>query len=121
MAIKYEYNSTCCGHSYIETRNAENPPIITKCNICGTGEYQETKQTEIESIPEPIYQAVDEVVVSIRDKFISAGFTEEEINLLIQETIINENDENIQQIDVSQFIVLYKIQRTNYKLQIDTP
>ena len=60
MAIKYEYNSTCCGHFYIETRNAENPPIITKCNVCGQGEYTETNRTEIESIAEPVYVVVEE-------------------------------------------------------------
>jgi transcription elongation factor Elf1 len=85
MNIKYEYNSVCCGHLYIETRNADNSQIVTKCNICGQGEYELTVQTEIETIPEPVYQASEEQVVSVRDKFISAGFTEEEINLLIQE------------------------------------
>lgn len=57
MAIKYEYNSTCCGHFYIETRNAENSPIITKCNVCGQGEYTETNRTEIETIDQPTYIA----------------------------------------------------------------
>jgi hypothetical protein len=33
---------------------------MAKCNICGTGEYQETNRTEIESIPEPIYQSSSE-------------------------------------------------------------
>ena len=60
MAIKYEYNSTCCGHYYIETRNPEDNQIVTKCNICGQGEYVETNRTEIESIAEPVYQAVVE-------------------------------------------------------------
>jgi hypothetical protein len=85
MSIKYEYSSECCNHYYIETRNNNDAQIVTKCNVCGQGEYIETNQTEIETIPQPVYQASEEQVVSVRDRFISAGFTEEEINLLIQE------------------------------------
>ena len=86
MAIRYEYSSTCCSHYYIETRNNNASQIITMCNVCGQGEYVETNQTEIETIPQPVYQTSEEQTVSVRDRFISAGFTEEEINLLIQET-----------------------------------
>lgn len=85
MAIKYEYSSECCSHYYIETRNNDDAQVVTKCNVCGQGEYVETNSTEIESIAEPVYQASEEQVVSVRDRLISAGFTEEEINLLIQE------------------------------------
>jgi hypothetical protein len=85
MAIRYEYNSTCCSHYYIETRNNNASQIITMCNVCGQGEYVETNRTEFETIPQPIYQALEEQVVLMKDRFISAGFTEEEINLLIQE------------------------------------
>ena len=60
MAIKYEYNSTCCGHFYIETRNVEDAQVVTKCNVCGQGEYTETNRTEIESIPQPVYQVPSE-------------------------------------------------------------
>jgi hypothetical protein len=60
MAIRYEYNSTCCGHFYIETRNESDDQVVTNCNVCGTGEYQETNRTEIESIPEPVYQPSSE-------------------------------------------------------------
>jgi hypothetical protein len=60
MAIKYEYSSNCCGHFYIETRNVDDTQVVTKCNVCGTGEYQETNRTEIESIPQPVYQAPSE-------------------------------------------------------------
>jgi len=56
MAIKYEYNSECCGHFYIETRMENDPQVVTKCNVCGQGEYKVTSQTEIETIAEPIYQ-----------------------------------------------------------------
>jgi hypothetical protein len=57
MAIKYEYNSECCGHLYIETRGADDPQVVTKCNVCGQGEYAETNRTEIETIAEPVYVA----------------------------------------------------------------
>jgi hypothetical protein len=48
MAIKYEYNSTCCSHFYIETRNAEDAQVVTKCNVCGQGEYVLTAQTDLD-------------------------------------------------------------------------
>ena len=57
MAIRYEYNSVCCGHHYMETRNADDAQVVTKCNVCGQGEYELTTQTEIETIAEPVYQA----------------------------------------------------------------
>ena len=57
MAIKYEYNSKCCGHFYIETRMETDLQVVTKCNSCGQGEYVETSRTEIESIAEPVYVA----------------------------------------------------------------
>ena len=57
MAIRYEYNSVCCGHLYMETRSADDAQVVTKCNVCGQGEYELTAQTEIETIAEPVYQA----------------------------------------------------------------
>ena len=56
MAIRYEYSSICCGHLYIETRNNDDAQVVTKCNVCGQGEYELTGQTEIETIAEPVYQ-----------------------------------------------------------------
>jgi hypothetical protein len=44
----------------METRNADDAQVVTKCNVCGQGEYELTAQTEIESIAEPVYQAVAE-------------------------------------------------------------
>lgn len=85
MAIKCEYNSECCFHYYIETRNDDDAQVVTKCNVCGQGEYVETSRTEFESIVEPAYQASEEQVISVKNRFILAGFTEEEINLLVQE------------------------------------
>ena len=65
MAIKYEYNSDCCNHFYIETRNESDAQVMTKCNVCGQGEYVLTAQSEIESIPEPIYQVIEETTDTI--------------------------------------------------------
>ena len=48
MAIKYEYNSPCCGHFYIEVRNPEDAQVVTKCNVCGQGEYELTAQTDLD-------------------------------------------------------------------------
>ena len=50
MAIKYEYNSTCCNHYYIEIRDAEDVQIFTKCNVCGQGDYTLVKQTILETL-----------------------------------------------------------------------
>ena len=44
----------------METRNADDAQVVTKCNVCGQGEYEETNRTEIESIAEPVYVAVEE-------------------------------------------------------------
>ena len=63
MAIKYEYNSTCCSHLYIETRMPEDAQIVTKCNVCGQGEYEEINRTEIETISEPVYQVPAETEI----------------------------------------------------------
>jgi hypothetical protein len=63
MAIKYEYSSECCNHYYIETRNNDDAQVMTKCNICGQGEYVENNQTEIESIAEPVYQIPLEEII----------------------------------------------------------
>lgn len=57
MAIRYEYNSTCCGHHYMETRRADDQQVVTKCNVCGQGDYQEVNQVHIEDVIEPVYQA----------------------------------------------------------------
>ena len=63
MAIRYEYNSTCCAHLYMETRNAGSDPIVTQCNVCGQGEYVEINQTELETIAEPVYQMESEPMI----------------------------------------------------------
>jgi hypothetical protein len=50
----------------METRNADDAQVVTKCNVCGQGEYELTAQTEIESIAEPVYIApVEEIAEEI--------------------------------------------------------
>jgi hypothetical protein len=44
----------------METRNADDAQVVTKCNVCGQGEYELTAQTEIETIAEPVYQVLAE-------------------------------------------------------------
>jgi len=48
MAIKYEYNSPCCGHFYVEVRNPEDAQVVTKCNVCGQGEYVLIQEVALE-------------------------------------------------------------------------
>ena len=67
MAIRYEYKSPCCNHLYIETRNESDAQVMTKCNVCGQGEYVLTAQSEIESISEPIYQVIKETTDTITE------------------------------------------------------
>jgi hypothetical protein len=47
MAIRYEYSSDCCNHFYVETRDENDAQVMTKCNVCGQGEYVLTAQTEL--------------------------------------------------------------------------
>jgi ribosomal protein S17 len=49
MGIKYEYESTCCKHFYIEVRNADDAQVHTKCNNCFEGEYVLIAETVDES------------------------------------------------------------------------
>ena len=48
MAIRYEYSSECCNHYYIETRNVEDAQVVVKCNVCGSGDYVLTAQTDLD-------------------------------------------------------------------------
>jgi hypothetical protein len=57
MAIRYEYNSTCCNHFYIETRRVDDPQVITKCNVCNQGNYALSNEVVLEDVPEPAYVA----------------------------------------------------------------
>lgn len=63
MAIRYEYNSTCCNHFYIETRNEEDAQIVSLCNACGQGEYEVTSKTFIEAIQEPVVVYIEEPII----------------------------------------------------------
>jgi len=48
MTTRYEYLSTCCNTSYMETRNESDPQVFATCVQCGQGEYQEINQIEID-------------------------------------------------------------------------
>lgn len=52
MAIRYEYNSTCCGHLYMETRNLDDAQVVTKCNVCGQGEYELKNEVILNNLPQ---------------------------------------------------------------------
>ena len=39
MTTRYEYQSTCCNTSYMETRDEDHPPVYTTCVQCGHGTY----------------------------------------------------------------------------------
>ena len=41
----------------METRRADDQQVVTKCNVCGQGDYVETNRTEFEDVIEPVYQA----------------------------------------------------------------
>ena len=47
MAIKYEYESVCCKHYYIEVRDESQPLIYPTCNVCGQGEYELVQESEL--------------------------------------------------------------------------
>ena len=41
----------------METRRITDQQVVTKCNVCGQGDYQEVGQTQLENVIEPVYQA----------------------------------------------------------------
>ena len=57
MPIRYEYNSTCCNHFYMETRKPSDAQVVTKCNVCAQGEYVLSNEVVLEDVPEPVYVA----------------------------------------------------------------
>jgi peptide subunit release factor 1 (eRF1) len=60
MTVKYTYKCFSCGHTYIEQRAAEESPFFTKCNLCNTGDYEETS---VEVISETVERAAGPVIV----------------------------------------------------------
>jgi hypothetical protein len=91
MPIRYEYNSTCCNHLYMETRKVEDAQVVTKCNVCGQSEYVLSNEVVLEDIlvPEQSYEYPAEELSPqqlVNKKLIDLGLTQEEINLLIQES-----------------------------------
>ena len=51
MAIRYEYSSECCSHFYVETRRDTDAQVVTKCNVCGQGEYVLSAETDLDVLP----------------------------------------------------------------------
>ena len=47
----------------METRRATDNQVITKCNVCGQGEYVLSNEVVLEDVPEPVYQAPAEDAV----------------------------------------------------------
>jgi hypothetical protein len=41
----------------METRKATDDQVVTKCNVCGQGEYALSNEIVLEDVPEPVYQA----------------------------------------------------------------
>lgn len=52
MPIRYEYNSSCCGHLYMETRYPQDAQVVTKCNVCGQGDYVLSNEVVLEDVPQ---------------------------------------------------------------------
>ena len=89
MVTKYDYLSTCCNTDYSETRKETQAQVYSTCVQCGQGEYTLKAETKLADVPEAtpqVYFRQEESIVSAKDKFLAAGFTAEEIDLLIQET-----------------------------------
>ena len=40
----------------METRNLDDAQVVTKCNVCGQGEYVLSNEVVLEDMPEPVYQ-----------------------------------------------------------------
>lgn len=35
----------------METRNPEDAQVVTKCNVCGQGEYELKAETDLDALP----------------------------------------------------------------------
>jgi hypothetical protein len=87
MPIRYEYNSTCCGHLYMETRMITDAQVITKCNVCAQGDYVLSNEVVLEDMPVPEQETQEYVeVTDLRElanqKLLALGLTQEEIEAL---------------------------------------
>jgi hypothetical protein len=47
----------------METRNLEDAQVVTKCNVCGQGEYVLSNEAVLEDVPELVYQVVEELEI----------------------------------------------------------
>ena len=85
MPIRYEYNSTCCNHFYMETRKPSDAQVVTKCNVCAQGEYVLSNEVVLEDVPEPAPQVATQELTpqeAANQKLLSLGLTQEEIEAL---------------------------------------
>ena len=48
MTTRYEYKSTCCNTSYMETRNESDPQVFATCVQCGQGKYELVNEVKLE-------------------------------------------------------------------------
>jgi hypothetical protein len=87
MPIRYEYNSTCCGHLYMETRMINDAQVITKCNVCAQGDYVLSNEVVLEDVPVPEQGIAEEIDPKelANQKLLASGLTQEEIELLIND------------------------------------
>lgn len=88
MPIRYEYNSNCCGHLYMETRMISDAQVVTKCNVCAQGDYVLSNEVVLEDVPVPEQGTQESVEVAdprelANQKLLDSGLTQEEIEALI--------------------------------------
>ena len=87
MPIRYEYNSTCCNHFYMETRKPSDAQVVTKCNVCAQGEYALSNEVVLEDVPvanqgTQEYAEVTDPRELANQKLLALGLTQEEIEAL---------------------------------------
>lgn len=87
MPIRYEYNSTCCGHLYMETRMINDAQVVTKCNVCAQGDYVLSNEVVLEDVP--VLEQTPQVPMeeinpreAATQKLLDLGLTQEEIEAL---------------------------------------
>ena len=90
MPIRYEYNSTCCNHFYMETRMINDAQVVKKCNVCAQGDYVLSNEVVLEDVPvqnqgTQEYKEVNDPRELARQRLIDLGLTEEEIQALISD------------------------------------
>jgi hypothetical protein len=72
----------------METRNADDAQVVTKCNVCGQGNYVLSNEVVLEDVPvqdQGIQEYVEELTPQelANQKLLALGLTQEEIEALI--------------------------------------